>query len=94
MFRGSYHKNNRILICKVCKLQKSVPQHHNQDMIWILDGSFRKIEYFKCISCNHRIKIPIHCNLPMFYSEDNGYPDMPDFTRIDFKSKYLTKKEK
>jgi len=94
MFRGSFYKNNGILICKVCKLQKSIPQHHAQDMIWILGGSFRKIEYFKCQSCNHRIEIPMHCDLPMFYSEGKGYPDMPNFTNVDFKSTSLTKKEK
>lgn len=93
MFRAAYHKN-KILICKVCKLHKSVPQHHNKDMMWVLDGSFRKTEYLTCIICNQRIEIPIHCDLPMFYSEDNGYLDMPDFTRIDFKQKYFTNKEK
>lgn len=85
MFRGVHHENKKILICKVCKLQKSVPQHHDKDMEWMLDGSFRKIEYLKCVACDQRIEIPIHCNLPMFYSEDNGYPDMPDFKRRDFK---------
>ncbi len=94
MFRGFNHKNKKILICKVCKIQQSVPQHHNKDMIWMMDGSFRKIEYLKCTSCGKRTEIPIHCNLSMFYSEDNGYPDIPDFTGIDLKPGHGINKEK
>jgi hypothetical protein len=39
-------------------------------MRWILEGSFRKKELFKCEECGYFMEIPSHCGLTMLYSEE------------------------
>jgi hypothetical protein len=38
-------------------------------MSWVLVGSFRKKELFKCKDCGYFMEIPLHCGLTMLYSE-------------------------
>lgn len=62
-------------------------------MTWNIMGSFRKTEYLKCLVCGHVIEIPMHCNVPMFYSEGE-YNDLPNFSKSGHSTMHSMKEEK
>lgn len=70
MFRGSENKINKKLTCSACGHELQVPEHHGNQMRWILEGSFRKKELFKCEECGYFMEMPSHCGLTMLYSEE------------------------
>ncbi len=75
MFKGSENKINKKLTCSVCNHEQQVPEHHGNTMRWVLEGSFRKKELFKCEGCGCFMEIPLHCGLNMLYSEEEEDDD-------------------
>ncbi len=72
------------LLCAVCGSESmDVPEHHGLPMKWILIGSFRKVEKLACLVCDYQTEIPLHCGIPMRYSEAN-YRDTPAPTKHDY----------
>lgn len=85
MFRGISDLNvKKKLICKICKyVEENIPKHHQKPMKWKIKGSFEKTEYLCCEECDFWKSIPLHCNVPMFYSESE-YDDSPKITQKDY----------
>lgn len=85
MFRGVSNLNiKKKFICRICKyVDDNIPQHHEKDMKWQIKGAFEKIECLCCEECDFQQNIPLHCNVPMFYSESK-YPDIPRMTPKDY----------
>lgn len=85
LFRGINEDVHGKLICKICEyVESSLPQHHGRPLRWFISGNFEKSEYLKCEICDYIYTIPLHCNIPMYYSE-GSYLDLPDFSKNDFK---------
>lgn len=71
MFRNSESKITKKLLCSICNHELQVPEHHGNPMKWILDGSFRKKELFRCEVCGCSKEIPSHCDVTMLYFEED-----------------------
>ncbi|EZQ01980.1 hypothetical protein CM19_10880 [Candidatus Acidianus copahuensis] len=58
----------------ICEKEMRIPKHHEEEMIFIQKGNFRKIDFLKCKNCDYEIEIPKHCGVPMLYVDENYYP--------------------
>lgn len=84
MFRRVPSKRSPRLYCAVCGFErKDVPEHHGLPMRWTLIGSFKKVEKFACLVCDYQTEVPVHCGIPMRFSEAD-YDDTPALTKHDY----------
>lgn len=78
------HKGPPRLFCSVCDFEiKDIPEHHGLPLRWTLVGSFRKVEKLACQVCDHMVEVPLHCGIPMTYSEV-AYNDTASPTRREY----------